>query len=75
MSKEVKMTFRDERRKADQNRRPYRTYDECIDMAKSSRNTTRNDTNPMIEKEGFLGMDDLDRLRRRKIDKSKESFI
>lgn len=69
MSKETKMTFLDERNISDRHRKPYTTYDECIDMAKNARNTQRNDTNPMIEKEGFLGMDDIDRLRRRKIGK------
>lgn len=42
-------------------------YNEEIDRARTARNSQRNDTNPMIEKEGFLGVDDLDRLRRRKI--------
>lgn len=67
MSKEDRMTFSDESKMSDRNRKPYDTYDECIDMAKRSRNTPRNDTNPMIEKEGFLGMDDIDKMRRRKI--------
>jgi len=43
------------------------TYNEEIDRAKSARNSQFNDTNPMIEKEGFLGVDDIDRMRRRKI--------
>lgn len=43
------------------------SYDDCIDRAKSARNNQLNDTNPMIEKEGFLGMDDIDKMRRRKI--------
>lgn len=42
-------------------------YDQDIDRAKRARNTQREDTNPMIEKEGFLGVDDLDKMRRRKI--------
>lgn len=42
-------------------------YNECIDRAKSARNSQLNDSNPMMEKEGFLGVDDLDRMRRRKI--------
>lgn len=42
-------------------------YDEDIERAKRARNTNREDTNPMVEKEGFLGMDDLDKMRRRKI--------
>lgn len=44
-------------------------YDYCIDDAKNARNSQRRDTDPMIEKEGFLGVDDLDRMRRRKIGK------
>lgn len=45
----------------------YSTYDECIDESKRARNTQRNDTNPYIEKEGYLGVDDLDKMRRRRI--------
>lgn len=67
VSKETKMTFMDEARYSDRERKPYETYDQCIDRAKSARNTQRNDTNPMMEKEGFLGMDELDRMRRRNI--------
>ncbi len=44
-------------------------YDRDIDNAKRARNNQFNDTNPMLEKEGFLGMDDIDRMRRRKIGK------
>lgn len=67
MSKEDRMTFKDTARESDRNNSGYRTYDENIDRAKSARNSQRNDTNPMIEKEGFLGMDDLDKMRRRKV--------
>ena len=42
-------------------------YDEQIDRAKRARNSQKNDTNPAIEKEGFLGVDDLNKMRRRKI--------
>lgn len=42
-------------------------YNEEINRAKSSRNNTLKDTDPMVEKEGFLGVDNLDRMRRRKI--------
>ncbi len=42
-------------------------YDEEIERAKRARNTQRQDTNPLFQKEGFLGMDDLDKMRRRKI--------
>ena len=44
-------------------------YDRDIDRAKVARNNQLKDTDPMIEKEGFLGIDDLDRMRRRKIGK------
>ena len=44
-------------------------YDRDIDNAKNARNNQLRDTDPRIEKEGFLGIDDLDRLRRRKIKK------
>lgn len=57
--KEFRKTDRD-------NRQVDITYDEEIDEAIKARNTQFNDSNPMLEKEGFLGMDDLDRLRRRK---------
>lgn len=42
-------------------------YNEEIDRAKSARNSQLKDTDPMVEKEGFLGVDDLDKMRRRKI--------
>ena len=42
-------------------------YNEEIDRAKIARNNQLKDTDPMVEKEGFLGVDDLDRMRRRKI--------
>jgi hypothetical protein len=42
-------------------------YNECIDKAKSARNNQFKDTDPMVEKEGFLGVDDLDKMRRRKV--------
>lgn len=42
-------------------------YNEEINKAKVARNNQLRDTDPMIEKEGFLGVDDLDRMRRRKI--------
>lgn len=42
-------------------------YNECIDDAKSARNSQLKDSDPMVQKEGFLGVDDLDRMRRRKI--------
>lgn len=42
-------------------------YNEEIDRAKAARNNQLKDTDPMVEKEGFLGMDDIDRMRRRKV--------
>jgi hypothetical protein len=42
-------------------------YNQEIDRAKNARNNQLRDTDPRIEKEGFLGIDDLDRMRRRKI--------
>lgn len=42
-------------------------YDDDIEKAKRARNNQFHDSDPMIEKEGFLGMDDLDKMRRRKI--------
>ena len=48
-------------------RRTNTDYNSEIEKAKSARNNTLKDTDPTIEKEGFLGVDDLDRMRRRKI--------
>lgn len=42
-------------------------YNECIDRAKAARDSQLKDSDPMVEKEGFLGVDDLDKMRRRKI--------
>ncbi len=42
-------------------------YDRDIDSAKRARNNQLKDTDPMVEKEGFLGVDDLDKMRRRKV--------
>lgn len=42
-------------------------YNRDIDAAKVARNNQLRDTDPMIEKEGFLGVDDIDKMRRRKI--------
>lgn len=42
-------------------------YNQEIDKAKIARDNQLKDTDPRIEKEGFLGVDDLDRLRRRHI--------
>lgn len=40
-------------------------YDSDISKTKSARNNQLRDTDPRIEKEGFLGIDDLDRMRRK----------
>jgi hypothetical protein len=42
-------------------------YNEEIDRAKAARDNQLKDTDPMIEKEGFLGIDNLDKMRRRKV--------
>lgn len=42
-------------------------YNECIDRAMNARDSQHKDTDPMVEKEGFLGVDDIDRMRRRNI--------
>lgn len=42
-------------------------YDRDINSAKMARNNQHLDTSPYVQKEGFLGMDDLDKMRRRKI--------
>lgn len=41
-------------------------YNDEIERAKAARVSQKNDTNPYMQKEGYLGVDDLDRLRRRK---------
>ncbi len=42
-------------------------YDRDIDTAKMARNNQLKDSDPMIEKEGFLAVDDVDKMRRRKV--------
>ena len=42
-------------------------YNEDINKARAEKNNQRGESNPFIEKEGFLGMDDLDKIRRRSI--------
>lgn len=42
-------------------------YNRDIDRAKAARNNQKNDTNPYMQKEGYLGVDDLDKMRRRKV--------
>ena len=68
MSKEDKMTFKNDRM-TDRDNKVRTNYDNDIDNGERARNNQRRDTDPMIEKEGFLGVDDIDRLRRRKISK------
>lgn len=46
---------------------PRKTYDQEGEAAMRARNTQRLDTHPGMEKEGYLDVSDLDRLRRRKI--------
>lgn len=42
-------------------------YNAEIDKAKAARNSQLKDSDPLVEKEGFLGVDDLDKMRRRKV--------
>ena len=42
-------------------------YNAEIDTAKAARNNTLKDSDPTVEKEGFLGVDNLDKMRRRKV--------
>lgn len=42
-------------------------YNAEIDSAKAARDNTLKDSDPTVEKEGFLGVDNLDKMRRRKI--------
>ena len=65
---EDKITFANERN-TDRDNRVKTNYNDDIYMAQIARNTQYLDTSPKLEKEGFLGIDDLDRLRRRKIGK------
>ncbi len=54
-------------KKSSEEKRTRTNYNEEIDSAKTARNNQLKDTSPLVEKEGFLGVDDLDRLRRRHI--------
>lgn len=53
--------------KSGSDRKPHCNYNETIDKAKNSGNNNLSESDPMIQKEGFLGVDDADRMRRRKI--------
>ncbi len=66
--KENKIAFNTDR-KTDRDNKVKTDYDDDINKAQIARNTQYHDTDPRIEKEGFLGMDDLDKMRRRKIGK------
>lgn len=44
-------------------------YQRDLNESERARNSQKRDTDPMIEKEGFLGMDDIDKMRRKNIDK------
>jgi hypothetical protein len=46
---------------------PKKTYDQEGGVAMHARNTQRRDTDPGLQKEGYLDVSDLDRLRRRKL--------
>lgn len=54
---------------SDRNNKITTNYDHDLSKASKARNNQRRDTDPMIEKEGFLGVDDIDRMRRRNINK------
>jgi len=54
-------------RKESYSKKSFTDYNRDINRAKMARDSQKNDTNPMFEKEGFLGMDDLDKIRRRKL--------
>jgi hypothetical protein len=53
----------------DRDNKVHTNYNDDLRKAEVARNNQRRDTDPMIEKEGFMGIDDLDRMRRREIDK------
>jgi hypothetical protein len=42
-------------------------YNQEIDAAKSARNNQLKDTDPMVEKEGYLAVDNVEKMRRRNI--------
>lgn len=68
MEKEDKISFMTDR-KTDRNNKIKTNYDDDLVYAERARNTQYTDSDPRVEKEGFLGMDDLDRMRRRHIKK------
>ena len=68
MAKGTERTFYKER-DTDRDNRVTTNYNDDINKARDARSNQYHDSDPMIEKEGFLGIDDLDRLRRRKIGK------
>jgi hypothetical protein len=54
---------------ADRNNKIHTNYQNDLNVAERARNNQRRDTDPMIEKEGFMGIDDLDKMRRNEIGK------
>lgn len=42
-------------------------YDFELDRVKTARKNQLSDTDPMFQKDGFIGVDDIDRLRREKL--------
>lgn len=48
-------------------RNTHQSYNEELDKVKAARNNTLGDTDPMIPYEGFYGIDERDKERRRKI--------
>lgn len=53
--------------KAGSDRTSKTNYNQEIDSAKNARNNQLKDTDPMVEKEGFLGVDNVEKMRRRNI--------
>jgi hypothetical protein len=49
--------------------KPKTNYNNDINRAERARNNQKRDTMPGTQEEGYLGMDDIDKLRRRKISK------
>ena len=53
--------------KAGSDRISQTNYNLEIDKAKAARNNQLKDTDPMVSKEGFLGVDNVEKMRRRNI--------
>lgn len=54
-------------KKYDNSKSTHTNYNRDIDEAKAARNNQLRDTDPMYEKVGYLGMDDINKMRRRNI--------